>query len=585
MTADSANALARQLRTVAMSPGAGETDDQLLGRFVAHRDESAFAELVRRHGPMVLGVCRRVLTDAHDAEDAFQATFLVLARKARSLADQPSLGAWLYGVAHRAALKAKAMAARRRAREAAVARPEGVEGMAEPSDVLAIIELELGRLPKKYREALVLCVLCGRPRKEVAEQLGVPEGTLASRLAKAREMLAARLHRRGLVAPAAVVAATTCDAPTRAAVPSSLADAAVKGATGTVPAAVGRIASEVTRAMFLNKFRTGAFLLAAVALASAAGLTTLSRGAANPTGAPVAAPTPGAVPTGRTADEPGGIKEKVLRPAVPAWKKEFEEVYRLKDGEVVKRIAPPFPACREEYARAEKYLDEDSPFGADDLRMMLRWDGKRAGNAILTFSAKGPIPPSWFTVGDLVHFSAGSSVAVEGDPALLKAYVTGDFVVRDGAPAEKLVPGLESILRDECELPVKVRLAEVEREVVVARGKFESRPRDGRQKNEIDVFSRHPIPGTRAGGGSGDLARFLLGVEAFTRRRIVSEVDQPPTGTLSWYFHRRAPATAEEQAADTDAEAVFKTVAAQTGLTFTTTKKKVPVIFVERVKK
>ena len=295
MAVDPPNALSRHLRHAAGLTEPDPADGQLLGRFAGDRDEAAFAELVRRHGPMVLGVCRRVSGNPHDADDAFQATFLVLARKARRLAGQPALGGWLYGVAHRAALKAKAVAARRRAKEAAAARPEGVETMPEQADVLAVIEQELGRLPERYREPLVLCGLCGRSRKEVAAQLGVPEGTLASRLATARAMLAERLRRRGLVVPAAVVAAACESSAAGAAVPAPLADATVKAATGTVPAAVGRIASEVTRAMFLNKFRTGAFLMVAVAIACAAGLVALAHATANTPAPPDDAPPKPAV--------------------------------------------------------------------------------------------------------------------------------------------------------------------------------------------------------------------------------------------------------------------------------------------------
>ena len=295
MAVDSPNALSRHLRHAAGLTEPDPADGQLLGRFAGDRDEAAFAELVRRHGPMVLGVCRRISGNPHDADDAFQATFLVLARKARGLAGQPALGGWLYGVAHRAALKAKAVAARRRAKEAAAARPEGVETMPEQADALAVIEQELGRLPKRYREPLVLCGLCGRSRKEVAAQLGVPEGTLASRLATARAMLAERLRRRGLVVPAAVAAAACESSAAGATVPAPLADATVKAATGTVPAAVGRIASEVTRAMFLNKFRTGAFLMVAVAIACAAGLVALAHATANTPAPPDDAPPKPAV--------------------------------------------------------------------------------------------------------------------------------------------------------------------------------------------------------------------------------------------------------------------------------------------------
>src|SRR5262249_27991310 len=154
---------------------------------------------VHRHGPMVLGVCRRVLGNAADADDAFQAVFLVLARRAGELAGRPTVGNFLYGVAVHTALKAKAMAAKRRAKESAAARPERADPPGD-ADWRPVFDRELAALPEKYREPLVLHELEGLPRKAVAARLGLPDGTLSSRLATAKRMLAARLTRAGLPA-------------------------------------------------------------------------------------------------------------------------------------------------------------------------------------------------------------------------------------------------------------------------------------------------------------------------------------------------------------------------------------------------
>src|SRR5262249_22645957 len=147
--------------------------------------------LVRRHAPMVWGVCRRVLGNLHDAEDAFQATFLILVRKAASIASPKLLANWLYGVAHQTALKARATNAKRRVRERQVTHmPEPAAN--EPdrwNDLQPLLDQELARLPNKYRVAIVLCDLEGKTRKEAAWQLGVPEGTLAARVARGRVML------------------------------------------------------------------------------------------------------------------------------------------------------------------------------------------------------------------------------------------------------------------------------------------------------------------------------------------------------------------------------------------------------------
>ena len=156
----------------------------------ASKDEAAFEALVRRHGPMVLGVCRRVLRNHHDAEDAFQATFLVLVRKAASIVPREMVANWLYGVAYRTALKARSMIARQRVRERQVTEMPEPEA-AEPDDcwrdLQPLLDQELSRLPDKYRVPIVLCDLEGKTGKEAARQLGWPEGTVASRLARGRD--------------------------------------------------------------------------------------------------------------------------------------------------------------------------------------------------------------------------------------------------------------------------------------------------------------------------------------------------------------------------------------------------------------
>jgi RNA polymerase sigma factor (sigma-70 family) len=179
---------------------AGPADRDLLARFAGQRDQAAFAELVRRHGSLVLGVCRRVTGQAEDAEDAFQAVFLVLAKKAGRIAKPDLLGNWLYGVAVRVASRARRSASRRRAREVAVSPlPDPPSAPASAiSELGPILDEELAGLPEWYREAILLCDLRGVSREEAAVLLGVPEGTLSSRLANGRKKLAARLARRGV---------------------------------------------------------------------------------------------------------------------------------------------------------------------------------------------------------------------------------------------------------------------------------------------------------------------------------------------------------------------------------------------------
>src|SRR5581483_2852609 len=183
------------------------TDRQLLERFAARRDEEAFAQLVRRHGPLVLGVCRQILRHEQDAEDAFQATFLVLARKAGSIRSAEALPNWLYGVANRLATRMKATARKRQTREVAlVDSPTPEPGLGgELDDLGPVLHEEIGRLPDKYRIPFVLCYLDGMTNEEAARQLGCPPGTVFSRLARAREGLRARLRRRGLMVASAAL--------------------------------------------------------------------------------------------------------------------------------------------------------------------------------------------------------------------------------------------------------------------------------------------------------------------------------------------------------------------------------------------
>jgi RNA polymerase sigma factor (sigma-70 family) len=219
-------------RAVLLRDGAGLTDGQLLEDYIRRRDEAALAALVRRHGPMVWGVCRRLLRNHHDAEDAFQATFLVLVRKAASVVPREMIANWLYGVAHQTALKARATTAKRRARERQVTQ------MPEPAvteqdlwhDLQPLLDQELSRLPDIYRVAIVLCDLEGKTRKEAARQLGVPEGTLAARVARGRVMLAKRLARNGMAVSGGALAAALAQNAASASVPTSVVFSTIKAA-------------------------------------------------------------------------------------------------------------------------------------------------------------------------------------------------------------------------------------------------------------------------------------------------------------------------------------------------------------------
>jgi RNA polymerase sigma factor (sigma-70 family) len=270
-------------RAALLRDGAGLTDGELLENFISRRDEAALAALVRRHGPMVWGVCRRILRSYHDAEDAFQATFLVLVRKAASVLPRGMVANWLYGVAHRTALKARATVARRNERERQVAT------MPEPAgkehdlwrDLHPMLDEELSRLPDKYRAVLVLCDLEGRTRKEAARQLGVPEGTVAGRLARARTLLARRLARHGLAVTGGALAAVVSQQAAAACAPCSVVSRAIKAATtlaagkaaaGLISGKVAILTEGVLKTMVPSKLKiTTAGLLLVALLSGAAG--------------------------------------------------------------------------------------------------------------------------------------------------------------------------------------------------------------------------------------------------------------------------------------------------------------------------
>jgi RNA polymerase sigma factor (sigma-70 family) len=271
-------------------PAADLSEAQLLDRFLGQREEEAFAALVERHGGMVLGVCRRVLGNHADAEDAFQATFLVLARQAAALRQRPSLASWLYGIACRVARRARADAARRRRheRQAQSLRPAAFE--VEPTRELGeVLGEELARLPEKYRAPVVLRHLEGRTNEEAARQLGWPVGSVKGRLARARDLLRARLTRRGF-APSAALLGTALAARTASAVPPALAQVTVRAALAT---ALGLAADAVPGSVVaLAEGALQPAVSARVKLTLAALVLLAAVGAAGALGRPEPAPQP-----------------------------------------------------------------------------------------------------------------------------------------------------------------------------------------------------------------------------------------------------------------------------------------------------
>jgi RNA polymerase sigma factor (sigma-70 family) len=290
------------------------SDGQLLDLFVNKSDQDAFAAVVRRHGPMVLAVCRRILRNPADADDAFQAAFLVLARKANTLATRELLANWLYGVAFNTARKLRQSNLRRTVREKPL--PETLEPAVSAQDsqdeLIAILDEELSRLPERYRLPIVLCELQGVTRKEAAKLLDCPEGTVAGRLARARELLAHRLTRRGVALPASLLATVLTERITPAA--SLVSEVMRAVTTGQVASHISDVTERVLNAMFFKKlkFAMVVVLLCGLVFAGVAGVALLTANA-----------QPGLDPQPKRADDKSAPPKL---PADPLAKKSDDKV-------------------------------------------------------------------------------------------------------------------------------------------------------------------------------------------------------------------------------------------------------------------
>jgi RNA polymerase sigma factor (sigma-70 family) len=301
---------------------ADATDRRLLEQFLHQGDQAAFEAVVRLHGPMVWGICRRLLGNAPDAEDAFQATFLVLVRKAGAIGRRELLANWLFGVARRTALKARTLRARRCRREkggGAMTEPAAPEPT-EIADLRSVLDEELARLGDKYRQPVVLCYLEGRTRQEAAQILGWPLGTVAGRLARALDLLRPRLQRRGLAVSPALLATALAEQVAPALVSATVQAAALVAAGPAaavgIPAPVAALTKGVTRAMAMTKWKIALVLLALGVLGGGSGLVAHYE-LATPSGPglesrlqPAKAGTPTTAPTPAATNPPARQKEQ-----------------------------------------------------------------------------------------------------------------------------------------------------------------------------------------------------------------------------------------------------------------------------------
>ncbi|MBL8794128.1 MAG: RNA polymerase sigma factor [Planctomycetia bacterium] len=320
MRQSSWRSLREYIRRLSGVRAAEETSDsELLRRWVDLRDEAAFELLVWRHGGMVLDLCGRVLTDSQEAEDAFQATFLVLVKKAASVRNRAALGSWLYKVAFRVALAAREQAARR---DADCLTPDAVAAPAESQahadqDLHAAVAAEVERLPERYRAPIVLCVLEGRTVDEASQAIGCARWTLATRLARGKERLRRSLARRGVALSVASLTATLTGNASAALVPPALVQTTVQAALahvgltgGTVTLAVAALANQVGRAMLWRQAATVCFTLVTASLVLGGMGLALHRAE------PRLPPNPATVNASRAAALPDQAEEPDLPPLI-----------------------------------------------------------------------------------------------------------------------------------------------------------------------------------------------------------------------------------------------------------------------------
>lgn len=370
--------LVRYLQRLPVPESAGGSSDaELLERYVRCRDQAAFELLLWRHSVLVFNVCRRILPREHDAEDAFQATFLALVRKAHAIVRHGSIASWLYKVAYRVALEARERARRTRTHEQPIGDFLTDPSCADPvwNDVRPILDEEVNRLPQRLRRAFVLCYLEGKTNEEAARQLGCPPGTIFSRLARGRELLRQRLVRRGVTLTAALLTTALGQRAAEAVPATPLVAAALRGAllfadgqaAGAVSAQVTILAEGVLRTMFLTKLKTAALVVILLGLFAMGGVVTQHAlkaapqaeaqtevQAAEPQAAPgaepkkpavqVVRPTPGGLE--RIAYIPGHVRaaaQQQVAPAVSGYLKRQPVGLgdRVKKGDILAEIDAP----------------------------------------------------------------------------------------------------------------------------------------------------------------------------------------------------------------------------------------------------
>jgi RNA polymerase sigma factor (sigma-70 family) len=546
-------------------------DSALIGRFVAGDHaaaESAFEAIMARHGPMVMAVCRASNRDRGSAEDAFQATFTVLVRRARALQRSDRLGPWLHGVALRTSKEA-ARRARRRTPSDPLAEPTDgsisvVERLARREAVAALQE-EIGRLPDSYRAPVVLCELQGLSHQEAASRLGVTTGALAVRVHRARKMLRERLSRRGVGASSLAIgglhAAQPIDAAGRG-LPTARTTLARASWSVQVGNSATQLAQGVLMTMTLRIFVKSA--LALLLLTASTAVVVL--GLAFWTG-------------------PGWAASRSPMARVPVSdqtskgdpKSSFDRVYQLGPGEVVKLIPPPFPTDRAARLKAMKL--PESPISLiftqlpDGAPTRLKWSTCFASDDSYSQRFIGLLQ-------SLLSLDSFSQVEIHDDPIQT---VAGDWIIRQGASRAEVLAGLNTILSEQFQpaLRISVRPSDEERDVIVARGRYarklitEGMPKNDAKNQRIFLFA---TPGTPERFRMvGTFEHFLFNLSTFLepKRVILSEAEGIPDGVIGWEAHAASPT-------EGNVDGVLKHLTQQTGLEFVSERRKIPVYHLER---
>ncbi len=355
------------------------SDDVLVREFVDTRSEAAFAELVRRYGPQVFAVCRRVLGDHHLAEDAFQAVFVVLARKAHTILPPGAVGGWLYGVARRAAAEAAAMRRRKERETLPGILPDQPTDTPELDDSASVVDAEINKLPDTLRSAVLLCEIDGMSRAKAAERLGIAQGTLSSRLASARKMLRERLRHRGLGPLLIGVGAV--------AVPESLAKAAICRADGQALGAILELSQGVMRTMLLSKWKLTPLVVLGLVLGTGAALEAVAE-------------TPRVVGASPRIIVIEPHRTFVAAP-VPQKPPEWKELFTLKQGEPVVAVA----------ASGELIAVADA---SCRLRLWSARDGKESALPIRGAKFTKPANLLQFTVNDVFLVMSTPNTKIAG---------------------------------------------------------------------------------------------------------------------------------------------------------------------------